>query len=161
MPGRPRPHRVPGVRAWGDLWASPLQESSLIPPGPLCHRGAQFGHEGSAVAADSAKALVAALQRPRRPIVTVQAGRPTGDMIAEYAPLLDPGDVIVDGGNAHFADTRRREAALRERGIHFLGAGISGGEEGALKGPGIMPGGSPRRPPAAGARPVDCSRSPS
>ncbi|WP_055586713.1 NADP-dependent phosphogluconate dehydrogenase [Peterkaempfera griseoplana] len=104
---------------------------------------AEFGHEGTFVAADSAKAMVAALQRPRRLIVMVQAGRPTDDVIAEYAPLLDPGDVVVDGGNAHFADTRRREAALRERGIHFLGTGISGGEEGALNGPSIMPGGSP------------------
>jgi 6-phosphogluconate dehydrogenase len=55
---------------------------------------------------------------------------------------MEPGDIIVDGGNAHFADTRRREAALRERGLHFVGAGISGGEEGALNGPSIMPGGS-------------------
>lgn len=101
-----------------------------------------FGHEGTFIAADSAKEMVAALQRPRRLIVMVQAGRPTDDVIAEYAPLLEPGDVIVDGGNAHFADTRRREATLRERGIHFLGTGVSGGEEGALQGPSIMPGGS-------------------
>ncbi|MET9879001.1 NADP-dependent phosphogluconate dehydrogenase [Actinacidiphila glaucinigra] len=101
-----------------------------------------FGREGTFIAADSAKEMVAALQRPRRLIVMVQAGQATDDVIAEYAPLLDPGDVIVDGGNAHFADTRRREAALREHGIHFLGTGISGGEEGALNGPSIMPGGS-------------------
>ncbi|WP_431946107.1 NADP-dependent phosphogluconate dehydrogenase [Actinacidiphila sp. bgisy167] len=102
-----------------------------------------FGHEGAFIAAQTAQEMVAALQRPRRLIVMVQAGQATDDVIAEYAPLLDPGDVIVDGGNAHFADTRRREAALRERGIHFLGTGISGGEEGALNGPSIMPGGSP------------------
>ncbi|MEU1623625.1 NADP-dependent phosphogluconate dehydrogenase [Streptomyces sp. NPDC005722] len=102
----------------------------------------EFGHEGTFIAAETAREMVAALQRPRRLIVMVQAGRATDEVIAEYAPLLEPGDVIVDGGNAHFADTRRREAALRERGIHFLGTGISGGEEGALNGPSIMPGGS-------------------
>ncbi|MEU5380533.1 NADP-dependent phosphogluconate dehydrogenase [Streptomyces sp. NPDC005968] len=103
-----------------------------------------FGHEGAFIAAESPKEMVAALQRPRRLIIMVQAGQPTDDVIAEFAPLLDPGDAIVDGGNAHFADTRRREATLRERGIHFLGTGISGGEEGALNGPSIMPGGSPQ-----------------
>ena len=63
-------------------------------------------------------------------------------MIDEFAPLLEPGDMIIDGGNAHFADTRRREATLREQGLHFVGMGVSGGEEGALNGPSIMPGGS-------------------
>ena len=57
-------------------------------------------------------------------------------------PLLDEGDIVIDCGNAHFADTRRREAALRDTGLHFVGAGVSGGEEGALHGPSIMPGGS-------------------
>ena len=73
----------------------------------------------------------------------VKAGAPTDAVIEELVPLLEPGDVVVDGGNAHFADTRRREAALRERGLHFVGTGVSGGEEGALYGPSIMPGGSP------------------
>ena len=72
----------------------------------------------------------------------VKAGAATDAVIDELAPLLEPGDIIIDGGNAHFADTRRREAALRERGIHFVGTGISGGEEGALNGPSIMPGGT-------------------
>ena len=72
----------------------------------------------------------------------VKAGEPTDAVIQEFAPLLEEGDVIIDGGNAHFADTRRREKELRERGIHFVGVGISGGEEGALHGPSIMPGGS-------------------
>jgi 6-phosphogluconate dehydrogenase len=72
----------------------------------------------------------------------VKAGAPTDAVIEEFAPLLEPGDMIVDGGNAHFEDTRRREAALRERGLHFVGTGVSGGEEGALNGPSIMPGGS-------------------
>src|SRR5690606_6117214 len=67
---------------------------------------------------------------------------PTDAVIDEFTPLLEPGDIVVDAGNAHFADTRRREAALRERGLHFVGAGVSGGEEGALHGPSIMPGGS-------------------
>lgn len=75
------------------------------------------------------------MQRPRRLIVKVQAGQATDDVIAEYAPLLDPGDVIVD--------TSRREATLSESGVHFLGTGISGGEEGALNGPSSMRGGSP------------------
>jgi 6-phosphogluconate dehydrogenase len=71
----------------------------------------------------------------------VKAGAPTDAVVDELADLMEPGDTIVDGGNAAFQDTRRREAALRERGIHFVGAGISGGEEGALHGPSIMPGG--------------------
>ncbi|MFC4497096.1 NADP-dependent phosphogluconate dehydrogenase [Streptomyces ovatisporus] len=101
-----------------------------------------FGDEGSFVAAETAEEFVAALERPRRLIIMVKAGAPTDAVIDEFAALLDPGDVIIDGGNAHYADTRRREAALRERGLHFVGAGISGGEEGALHGPSIMPGGS-------------------
>ncbi|MFE3329298.1 NADP-dependent phosphogluconate dehydrogenase [Streptomyces sp. NPDC059176] len=102
-----------------------------------------FGGEGSFVAAESPEDFVAALERPRRLVIMVKAGGPTDAVIEEFAPLLEPGDVIIDGGNAHFADTRRRERELRERGIHFVGVGISGGEEGALHGPSIMPGGSP------------------
>ncbi|MEU3522264.1 NADP-dependent phosphogluconate dehydrogenase [Streptomyces sp. NPDC038707] len=102
----------------------------------------EFGQEGDFVAAETAEEFVAALERPRRLVVMVKAGEPTDAVIQEFAPLLEPGDMIIDGGNAHFADTRRRERELRERGIHFVGAGISGGEEGALHGPSIMPGGS-------------------
>ncbi|MFD7838207.1 NADP-dependent phosphogluconate dehydrogenase [Streptomyces sp. NPDC059761] len=102
----------------------------------------EFGHEGAFVATESAKEFVDALERPRRLIIMVKAGEPTDAVIHEFAPLLEPGDVIIDGGNAHFEDTRRREKELREQGIHFVGAGISGGEEGALLGPSIMPGGS-------------------
>ncbi|MCG5215757.1 NADP-dependent phosphogluconate dehydrogenase [Streptosporangium sp. KLBMP 9127] len=102
----------------------------------------EFGHEGTFVAAETAEEFVASLERPRRLVIMVKAGAPTDAVIEEFAPLLEPGDMIVDGGNAHFADTRRREAALRERGLHFVGTGISGGEEGALNGPSIMPGGS-------------------
>ncbi|MGW6979056.1 NADP-dependent phosphogluconate dehydrogenase [Streptomyces sp. NPDC054932] len=102
----------------------------------------EFGHEGSFVAAGSAKEFVDALERPRRIVIMVKAGEPTDAVIHEFAPLLEEGDVIIDGGNAHFEDTRRRERELREQGIHFVGVGISGGEEGALLGPSIMPGGS-------------------
>ncbi|KAB1977662.1 MULTISPECIES: NADP-dependent phosphogluconate dehydrogenase [Streptomyces] len=102
----------------------------------------EFGHEGTFVAAETAKEFVEALERPRRLVIMVKAGEPTDAVIQEFAPLLEPGDMIIDGGNAHFADTRRRERALREQGIHFVGTGVSGGEEGALNGPSIMPGGS-------------------
>lgn len=102
----------------------------------------EFGDEGSFVAARTPEEFVAALERPRRLVVMVKAGDPTDAVIQEFAPLLEEGDVIIDGGNAHFEDTRRREKELRERGVHFVGAGISGGEEGALNGPSIMPGGS-------------------
>ncbi|MEV4255347.1 NADP-dependent phosphogluconate dehydrogenase [Spirillospora sp. NPDC049652] len=102
----------------------------------------EFGTEGTFLPAMSAAEFAASLERPRRVVVMVKAGAPTDAVIEEFASLLEPGDIIVDGGNAHFLDTRRREAALRERGLHFVGAGISGGEEGALHGPSIMPGGS-------------------
>ncbi|WP_327293965.1 MULTISPECIES: NADP-dependent phosphogluconate dehydrogenase [unclassified Streptomyces] len=102
----------------------------------------EFGEEGAFVPANSPEEFVAALERPRRLVVMVKAGDPTDAVIQEFAALLEEGDVIIDGGNAHFADTRRREKELRKRGIHFVGTGISGGEEGALNGPSIMPGGS-------------------
>ncbi|AZK97837.1 MULTISPECIES: NADP-dependent phosphogluconate dehydrogenase [Streptomyces] len=102
----------------------------------------EFGDEGSFVPAESPEEFVAALERPRRLVIMVKAGEATDAVIQEFVPLLEEGDVIIDGGNAHFADTRRRERELRERGIHFVGTGISGGEEGALHGPSIMPGGS-------------------
>jgi 6-phosphogluconate dehydrogenase len=104
---------------------------------------AEFGHEGRFIPAASLDELVASLKRPRTVIVMVQAGAGTDDVIDQLADLLEPGDIVVDGGNAHFIDTRRRESALRERGLHFVGTGISGGEEGALNGPSIMPGGTP------------------
>ena len=102
----------------------------------------QHGHEGDFVAAETMEDLVASLQKPRQIIIMVKAGAPTDAVIDELTPLLDEGDMVIDGGNAHYADTRRREAALRDVGLHFVGAGISGGEEGALNGPSIMPGGS-------------------
>jgi 6-phosphogluconate dehydrogenase len=103
---------------------------------------AEFGHEGTFHPAETPEEFVKALERPRRLVVMVKAGGPTDAVIDQFVPLLEPGDVVIDGGNAHFVDTRRREAALRERGLHFVGAGVSGGEEGALLGPSIMPGGS-------------------
>jgi 6-phosphogluconate dehydrogenase len=102
----------------------------------------EHGDEGDFRPAATVEEFVASLERPRRAIIMVKAGRPTDAVIEELAAHMEPGDMIVDGGNAHFDDTRRREAELRERGIHFVGAGISGGEEGALNGPSIMPGGA-------------------
>ncbi|MFF3492222.1 NADP-dependent phosphogluconate dehydrogenase [Streptomyces sp. NPDC002795] len=102
----------------------------------------EFGEEGIFVPTETAEEFVAALERPRRLVVMVKAGDPTDAVIKEFAPLMEAGDMIIDGGNAHFADTRRREKELREQGIHFVGTGVSGGEEGALHGPSIMPGGS-------------------
>jgi len=102
-----------------------------------------YGHEGDFVPSQSLEQFVASLQKPRRIIVMVKAGDGTDAVIDELAPLLEEeGDIIVDGGNAHFEDTRRRESALRDKGIHFVGTGISGGELGVLEGPSIMPGGS-------------------
>jgi 6-phosphogluconate dehydrogenase len=103
----------------------------------------EFGSEGTFLPSETAEDFVASLERPRRVVIMVKAGKPTDDVIDEFAPLLEPGDMLIDAGNAHFADTRRREAALKERGLHFVGTGVSGGEEGALHGPSIMPGGSP------------------
>jgi 6-phosphogluconate dehydrogenase len=103
----------------------------------------RHGDEGRLVGAFSVEELVAALARPRRILVMVKAGPPVDAVLDELAPHLDPGDLLIDGGNSWFEDTRRRERALAERGLRFLGAGVSGGEEGALHGPSIMPGGSP------------------
>jgi 6-phosphogluconate dehydrogenase len=103
---------------------------------------ADHGAEGDFVSSASVEDFVASLERPRRILLMVKAGRPTDATIDTLLPHLEAGDIVVDGGNAHFEDTRRREAALREHGLHFVGAGVSGGEEGALHGPSIMPGGS-------------------
>src|SRR6202453_3505303 len=102
----------------------------------------EFGHEGTFVPAHTPQEFVASLERPRRLVIMVNAGPATDAVIDEFAPLLEKGDMIIDGGNAHSKDTRRREAALKHKGIHFVGMGVSGGEEGALNGPSIMPGGS-------------------
>jgi len=86
--------------------------------------------------------LAGRLARPRRVLLMVQAGRPVDDTVAGLLPVLDPGDVILDGGNSHFADTIRRVHEVETRDLYYVGAGISGGEEGARHGPSIMPGGS-------------------
>ncbi len=102
----------------------------------------EFGDEGDFVPTESLAEFVAAIERPRAIVVMVKAGAPTDAVIDELVPLLDPDDIVVDAGNAHFDDTVRREAALAEQDLHFVGMGVSGGEEGALTGPSIMPGGS-------------------
>jgi len=86
--------------------------------------------------------FVAALARPRKAQIMVKAGAPVDAVIEQLIPLLEPGDIIIDGGNSLWTDTQRREKYLKEKEIHFFGVGVSGGEEGALKGPSIMPGGS-------------------
>ncbi|WP_053384067.1 NADP-dependent phosphogluconate dehydrogenase [Leucobacter celer] len=98
--------------------------------------------EAGFVPAYSYEEFAASLSRPRTAIIMVQAGAATDATIEELVRVFEPGDIIVDGGNAYFPDTIRRERAVRETGINFVGAGISGGEEGALNGPSIMPGGS-------------------
>ena len=102
----------------------------------------EHGEEGDFVRADTLEDLVASLEKPRRVLIVVKAGDPTDAVINDLAALMEPGDIIIDGGNALYTDTRRREAELREKDLHFVGAGVSGGEEGALNGPSIMPGGS-------------------
>ena len=102
---------------------------------------AEHGGEGTFVPTESMTEFVASLARPRVIVVMVKAGQATDAVIGELVPLLDEGDILMDCGNAHYADTRRREAALRAHGVHFVGCGVSGGEEGALNGPSIMPGG--------------------
>ncbi|MWV59946.1 NADP-dependent phosphogluconate dehydrogenase [Rathayibacter sp. VKM Ac-2754] len=98
--------------------------------------------EAGFVASETIEDFAASLSTPRTAIIMVQAGRGTDAVIEQLTKVFEPGDIIVDGGNALFTDTIRREKTVRETGIHFVGTGISGGEEGALKGPSIMPGGS-------------------
>ena len=103
---------------------------------------AAHSDEGDFIRTESLEELVANLESPRRVMIMVKAGGPVDSVIDQLIPLLDEGDIIIDGGNSHYTDTRRREAALAEKGLHFVGVGVSGGEEGALLGPSIMPGGS-------------------
>jgi len=88
-------------------------------------------------------AFVASLERPRRIIVMVKAGAPVDAVLDQLAALLDQGDMVVDGGNSLYEDTQRRAGSYAAKGLHFVGMGVSGGEEGALKGPSLMPGGPP------------------
>jgi 6-phosphogluconate dehydrogenase len=101
----------------------------------------RYGSEGKFVRTEAMAEFVAALEKPRRVLIMVKAGDPTDAVINELADVMEQGDIIIDGGNALYTDTIRREKAMAECGLHFVGAGISGGEEGALNGPSIMPGG--------------------
>ena len=91
----------------------------------------------------SLEELVGSLQKPRKVMLMIKAGKPVDDFIKLLIPLLEAGDVIIDGGNSHFPDTARRVAQVEKEGLLYIGTGVSGGEEGALKGPSLMPGGSP------------------
>ncbi|MFE3797628.1 NADP-dependent phosphogluconate dehydrogenase [Nocardia tengchongensis] len=102
---------------------------------------AEHGGDGDFVRTETVEEFVAALEKPRRVLIMVKAGDATDAVIEELAAAMEPGDIIIDGGNALYTDTIRREAAMKARGLNFVGAGISGGEEGALNGPAIMPGG--------------------
>ena len=102
----------------------------------------EHGSEGPITGTGTTEEFVQALERPRTIMTMVKAGPAVDAVIEELAPLLDEGDTIVDGGNSHFRDTQRRDKVMNERGLRFLGVGVSGGEEGALKGPSIMPGGA-------------------
>jgi len=87
--------------------------------------------------------FVGLLKKPRKVLLMVKAGQPVDDFINLLLPYLETGDIIMDGGNSHYPDTARRVAYVESRGLKYIGTGVSGGEEGALKGPSIMPGGSP------------------
>lgn len=94
------------------------------------------------IGAHSLQELVDSLESPRKVMLMVKAGSAVDDFIEKLIPLLSPGDVIIDGGNTHFPDTNRRTAYLESKGLLYIGTGVSGGEEGALRGPSLMPGGS-------------------
>ena len=90
----------------------------------------------------SVKDFVGSLERPRKVMMMLKAGSVVDGFIEQLLPFLDKGDIIIDGGNSNYHDTERRAASLEEKGLLYIGTGVSGGEEGALKGPSIMPGGS-------------------
>jgi 6-phosphogluconate dehydrogenase len=92
--------------------------------------------------ATSLEDFISSLKSPRKVMLMIKAGKPVDAVIDQLIPLLDKGDIIIDGGNSHFPDTERRTKYIESKGMYFIGAGVSGGEEGALKGPSIMPGGS-------------------
>lgn len=107
------------------------------------HFLAEFPHELANTAGfDDLQAFVLSLSSPRKIFLMVNAGSPTDAIIADLVPLLSAGDILIDGGNAFYKDTQRRMDDLAAKGLHFIGSGVSGGEEGALKGPSIMPGGN-------------------
>jgi 6-phosphogluconate dehydrogenase len=112
-------------------------------PGKMHALVEEFGHEGQIVGAETVADFVAKLERPRKVIIMVKAGAPVDAVIGELMEHLEADDIVIDAGNSHFNDTRRRAQECAERGLRFLGTGVSGGEEGALNGPSIMPGGDP------------------
>jgi 6-phosphogluconate dehydrogenase len=116
------------VGGW-DAWAEPVARFQAVAAGKPAEA---FG---------ALPALVAALRRPRRLIMLVKAGEVVDKTIAALRPLLEPGDILIDGGNEHFRTTERRLAELAPTGVHYFGMGVSGGEEGARTGPSLMPGG--------------------
>ena len=101
------------------------------------------GKDKNIFGARSLEEFVSSLKSPRKVFLMVKAGQAVDDFIEKLIPVLDPGDVIIDGGNTHFPDTARRTAYVESKGLLYIGTGVSGGEEGALKGPSMMPGGSP------------------
>src|ERR1043165_1888744 len=98
--------------------------------------------------AHSLEEMVRQLKRPRRVMMLVKAGKPVDEFIEHLLPFLEPGDIIIDGGNSLFEDTNRRVKYCESKGLLYIGTGVSGGEEGARRGPSIMPGGSPAAWPA-------------
>jgi 6-phosphogluconate dehydrogenase len=98
---------------------------------------------GGLVGEATLEGFVASLAKPRKIIILVKAGKPTDAVISSLEPLLEAGDIIIDGGNALWTDTIRREKELSAKGFRFVGSGVSGGEEGARFGPSLMPGGDP------------------
>ena len=101
----------------------------------------EFGAEGKFLPAHSLQGFIDSLQSPKQVLLMVPAGAATDAVIEQILPLLGPKDILIDAGNSHYADTRRREERVRPTGVMYFGVGVSGGEEGALKGPSIMPGG--------------------
>ena len=106
-------------------------------------KGAAAGR-ATILGAHSLEEFVRLIKKPRKVMLMVQAGKPVDDFISQLVPLLDPGDLIIDGGNSHFPDTIRRTRELEAKGLLYVGTGVSGGEEGARHGPSLMPGGNPR-----------------
>ena len=105
--------------------------------------GASGGNGSRFIGTSSLAELVSVLERPRRVWLMIKAGKPVDDVLEQLKPLLSPGDMVIDGGNTHFEETRRREADLKKHGLLLVGMGVSGGEEGARHGPSLMPGGDP------------------
>ena len=100
------------------------------------------GKDKNFIGAQTLEEFIASIERPRKVMLLVKAGKPIDDFIDKLIPLLDKGDIIIDGGNSHFPDTVRRTKYVESKGLLYVGSGVSGGEEGALKGPSLMPGGS-------------------